>query len=160
LEVFVRVEDGFGDAFLARGDQVRGSLAEARHSTNGFGGQVEATHRVQHHHLERRCGRALFVESAHVDAIDIRVPMNDLVDRPLVPMKREDHWLVGGEQFHELVCGHAVRVIAGWEQPHQVDDIDHAYAQVGYQAAQPPRGGHGFEHRDVAGAAQHYLWLA
>ncbi len=80
------------------------------------------------HHLERRGGRALLVEAAHVEAVDVGVPVHDLVNRPLVAVEGEDDRLVRGEELDELRRGHAVRVIPGGEEPHQVDHVDDAHA--------------------------------
>ena len=56
--------------------------------------QVVAAHLVQHDHVERRRRGALLVEAAHVEALGIGTPVDDLVHRALVAMEGEDHRLV------------------------------------------------------------------
>ena len=57
------------------------------------------------------------------------------------------------------LSGQAVRVLALGLQAHQVDDVDHAHAQLGQVLAQQRRGGDRLERRDVAGAGQHDVGL-
>jgi len=143
------VRIGLGDPRLALRQQFRRAVVQARHAADRLRGQVEAAHLIQHDHLERRGGRALLVEPAHVDSVDVRLPVHYLVDRPLVAVEGEHDRLVRGEQLGELRLGRAVRVDVQREQPHQVDHVHHAHAQVRHVPAQVPGRGHRLHRRDV-----------
>src|SRR5262249_26334882 len=94
LQMLMGIRHRLLDPCLTVSDQPWRARAQARHATNRLRCQVEAAHCVEDNHLERRGGGALLVEAAHVDPIDIRVPMHDLVNRPLVAVERKDYWLV------------------------------------------------------------------
>ncbi len=57
--------------------------------------------------------------------------MHDLVDGALVAVEGEDHRLVRREQIDEVGLVHAVRVVVGREQGHQVHHVDHTHLQFG-----------------------------
>ena len=129
--------------------------AEAGHPVDHVHDEVVAVHVVEHDHVERRRGRALLLVAAHVQVAVVRPPVGQPVDQPRVAVVGEDHRPVGGEERVELRVGEPVRVLVLVLQPHQVDDVDEADAQVGQPLAQDRRGGQRLERRDVAGAAEH-----
>ena len=45
---------------------------------------------LQHDHVERRRGRALLVEAAHVEAVGVGPAVHELVDRARVAVEGED----------------------------------------------------------------------
>jgi hypothetical protein len=59
-----------------------------------------------------------------------RAPVGEAVDKPRIAVVREDHRPVGREDRIEVPVPHAVRVLLGRLQSHQVDHIDHAYPQL------------------------------
>jgi hypothetical protein len=82
------------------------------------------------------------------------------MDQPGIPVKREDHRLVAGEQGIEVVVAQAVRVLAGRLQLHQVDHVDHADLELGKVRAQNGHRGQGLEGRHVARAGHDQVGLA
>src|SRR6266536_2615450 len=84
---------------------VSGPRSEPRHAVDHVAHQVEAIEIIQHAHVERRRGGALF----------------------LVAMEGKDDRLVGGEQRVEIVIREAMRVLARGLQRHEIDYVDDAY---------------------------------
>ena len=68
--------------------------------------------------------------------------------------------LVRGEERVELAVGEAVRVLALGLEPHQVDDVDDAHAELGQVLAQERHRGQRLERRHVAAAGQDDVGLA
>src|SRR6185437_10688646 len=68
-------------------------------ATQSLGRQMKAAHVVEHHHVEGRGRRALLDETPHMKTFRVRTPVDHLMHRPLVSMKREDHMLAQGKQF-------------------------------------------------------------
>ena len=89
-----------------------------------------------------------------METVGVRVTVHELVDGPGVAVEREDHGAIGREVVVELEAVHAVRVIVGGEQAHEVDDVHDADPQVGKVPAKQPRRGDRLLGRDVAGAGQ------
>src|SRR5215216_2090601 len=123
LEVLPRVGDGPCDRRLALGDQGRGAIPRAR--TRGFPGaperlrrQVVAAHAVEDHHVERGRRSTLLGEAPDVEAVDVHVTVDDLVDGPLVAMEGEDDWLVSREEIDEARLVHPMRMELAREEGH------------------------------------------
>ena len=110
---------------------VGGPRPELRHAVDHVAHQVEAIEIVQHAHVERRRGGALFLVAAHMDVVVARAPVGQPVNEPRVAMEGEDDRLVGREQRVEIVIRETVRVLARGLQLHQIDDIDDADLQIG-----------------------------
>ena len=73
-----------------------------------------------------------------MEAVGVGPAVDELVDRPLVAVKGEDHGLSRREQLDER----ASVMPWGWcsrrEQRHQVDDVDDAHPQLRHVLPQPP----------------------
>ena len=75
------VSDRFLDLVFQISNQRSCPIAEARRPLECQCRQMEPAHIVQHDHIERGGGRALFVESAHVESLGIHPAVDDLVNR-------------------------------------------------------------------------------
>ena len=144
-----------GELVVAVRHQLLGLLGRAACSTQRLDHQVVAAHLVEHHHVERCCGRALFGEAAHVEASRMGTPVHQLVDRARVAVEAEHHVDVAREQLVELVVGESVRVIVLRQQHHQVHHVHHAHTQIRHPFAQQLRGGEDLLRRNVARAGEH-----
>ena len=109
----------------------RPRASRARGPVDHVDDQVVAVEVVEHHHVERRGGRAVLLEPVHVQAVVVAAPVGEPVDQPRVAVEGEDHRPVLGEEGVELAVGQPVRVLVVGQQPHEVDDVDDADAQVG-----------------------------
>ena len=109
---------------------VGGPRAERRHAVDHVHHQVVAVDVVQHGHVERCGGRALFLVTADVNVDVIRAPVRQAVDQPRIPVVGEDHRLVAREDLVELGILQTVRMLGGWLHPHQVDHVDHAHREL------------------------------
>jgi hypothetical protein len=98
-----------GGIATQQADAVACARAEPGHAVDHVHHQVEAVEVVEHHHVERRRGRALLLVAAHVEVVVVGAPVGQPVDQPRVAVVGEDHRLVGGEQRVELAsdspCG-------------------------------------------------------
>ena len=65
---------------------------------NGVDREMKAIEVVQHHDIERRCGRSLFFVPAHVQVVVVRPPVRQPVDQPRVAVIGEHDRSVGREQ--------------------------------------------------------------
>ena len=137
-----------------------GPAAELGYPVDHVHHQVEAVHVVEHEHVERRRRRALLLVAADVEVGVAVAAVGEAVDQPRVAVVGEDHRAVGGEERVELAVGQAVRVLGGLLQPHQVDDVDDAHAQVGQALAQDRRGGEDLDGRHVPGAGEDDVGIA
>src|ERR671919_167331 len=119
LEVLPRVGGGSCDRRLALGDQGRGAvLPLVRGAPKHLCGQVVTAHAVEDHHVERGRRSTLLGEAPDVEAVDVHVTVDDLVDGPLVAMEGEDDWLVRREEIDEARLVHPVRVELAREERH------------------------------------------
>src|SRR5215218_11416474 len=142
LQVLPGVGRGPGDRSLQLGDKGWGAVlrpASRIYALQGLRGQVVAAHAVEDDHVEGGRRGALLGEAANVEAVDVDVPMHDLVDRALVAVEGEDDLLVCGEELDEPRLAHAVRVELTREESHQVHDVDDADLELGGAIAQPVR---------------------
>src|SRR2546428_3241460 len=98
LEVGAAVELVASQGGPALLDQCGGLGERPAGATERFDAEVVATHAVQDHHVERRSRGALLVEPADVEPRGVRTAVDDLVDRPLVAVEREDDVDVAGEE--------------------------------------------------------------
>ncbi len=78
--------------------------------------------------------------------------MDDLMNGALVAMEGKYDRLIGGEQSDEVGFAHAVWMVLGREERHQVHDIHHAQLQLGDMLAQPVHRRQRLQRRHVAGA--------
>src|SRR5918993_1230710 len=142
LEVLPRVSLGPGDRSLQFGNQGRSTVVRPTFrpdTLQGLHRQVVAAHAVENDHVEWGRRGALLVEAANVEAVDIDVPVHDLVNRALVTVEGEDDLLVGGEELDEACLGHPMRVELPREEGHQIHDVDDAHLELGRMLAQPVR---------------------
>ena len=65
---------------------------------NGVDREMKAIEVVQHHDVERRCGRSLFLVPAHVQVVVVRPSVRQPVDQPRVAVIGEHDRSVGREQ--------------------------------------------------------------
>ena len=105
------VGPGLGALVLHQLADVAGPRSQARDPVDHVDHQVEAVQVVEHHHVERRGGRALFLVAAHVQVVVVGPPVGQAVDQPRVAVVGEDDRLVRGEERVELLVGQAVRVL-------------------------------------------------
>ena len=86
--------------------------AQLRHTIDYVHDKVESVDIVQHGHVERRCGRPLFLVSAYMKVAVARPAVRKAVNQPRVSVKREDDRLVLREERIEVPVGQTVRVLA------------------------------------------------
>src|SRR5215207_661692 len=162
LQVLPGVGRSPGDRSLQLGDQGRGAVLcpiSRIDALQGVHRQVVAAHAVQDNHVEGGRRGALLREAPNVEAVDVDVPVDDLVYRAPVAVEGEDDLLIGGEELDEARLAHAVRVKLAGEERHQVYDVDDADLELWSVLAQPVRRSDGLQGRDVAGAGQHDVGL-
>jgi hypothetical protein len=73
-------------------------------------------------HVEGGRRDALLGEAANLEAVDVDVPVHDLVDRSPVAVEGEGDLLVGDEELDEASLAHAVRVELARKERHEVHD--------------------------------------
>src|SRR5262249_6968916 len=139
---------------------VSGACPKLRNAVDHVAYQVEAIEIVQHAHVERRRGRALFLVAAHVDVVVARSAVGQPVNKRRVTVEGEDDRLVGGEQRVKIMIREAVRVLARRLQLHQIDDIDDADLQIRRVPSKEVDGGQGLQGRDVTAAGHYDIGLA
>ena len=87
-----------------------------------------------------------------------------LVDQPVdqrrIPVEREDHGPVSGEDGVEVRIGQPVRVSVRRLQRHQVDHVHHAHLHLRQLLAQQVDRRHRLQRRHVAGAGHHHVGRA
>ena len=118
---------------------------------------MEAGHPVQHHHVERGGGGPFLVVAADVEPPRVLATVQQRVQHVRVAVEGEDDVRVAREQVHELIPRHPVRVFLRIRDGEEIDDVDHAHAQLLRPLPQPVRRRNGFERRNVAGAAEHHV---
>src|SRR5665213_67369 len=121
--------------------RLRDPMAESRNTAGRIERELEAVQVVQHDHIERRRGRAFLLVAADMDVVVIVSAVGELVDHRGVAVKRENHRLVGREQFVEVLVFHAVRMLRLGLQHHQIHDIDDADSDIGIVRPQQCDGG-------------------
>src|SRR5215218_3447704 len=152
LQVLPGVGRGPGDRSLQLGDQGRGAVLRPAPRIDALQGvyrEVVAAHAVQDNHVEGGCRGALLGEAANVEAVDVDVPVHDLVYRAPVAVEGEDDLLVSGEELDKARLAHAVRVELAQKEGHQVYDVDDADLELWSVLAQPVRRCHGLQGWDV-----------
>jgi len=68
--------------------EIRGSGAQLGQAIDDILNQVKPIDLVQHHHVEWRRGRALFLVATHVQVAVVRPPIGEPVDQPRVAVGR------------------------------------------------------------------------
>src|SRR5450759_979017 len=154
------VGPGFGALVLHQLAYVTGPRGEARDSVDGGDHQMEAVQVVEHDHVERGGGRALFLVAADVDVVVAIAAVGQAMDEPRVAVIGEDDRLVRGEERVELLVRHAVRMFGLGLQTHQVDHVYYADLDVRQVLAHQVDGGQGLQCRDVAAAGHDDIRLA
>ena len=86
--------------------------AETGHAVDHVDHEVEAVEIVEHHHVERRRRRPLFLVPANVQVARVRAPVGQPVDQPRVAVVGEDDRPVAREQRVEVRVAQPVRVLA------------------------------------------------
>ena len=111
--------------------QRSGTLGQARHPVDDVHHEMETVEVVEHHHVKRRCGRALLLVTTHVNVWMVGAAVGQTVDQPGVPVVGEDHRPLGREQRVELRIWQPVGMLAVGLQTHQVNDVDEPHLQLG-----------------------------
>ena len=106
--------------------------------------QVEEAEVVQHCRVKWRGGRAFLLVTAHVNVGVIGAQVRQAVDEPRVAVVGENDRLVLRAQDVKRMVAHALRVLAGLLQLHQVDLVDDADFQTRDRSAQDGNGGERF----------------
>src|SRR6266700_4154281 len=88
------------DIFALR-NQIRRQSPYTRCSFHRLNRQVIAAHPIDHHHIKRRCRRPFFIKTAYMEARRMTAPMNNLMNRSLIPVKSKHYWLISCEMFHK-----------------------------------------------------------
>ena len=76
--------------------------AELRDAVDHVADQVEPVEVVEHHHVERRRGRAFFLVAADVEVVVVGAAIGQAVDQPGIAVVGEDDRLVRGEERVEI----------------------------------------------------------
>src|ERR1039457_1105187 len=82
--------------------------AEPRNSLYGIECELVAVEIVQRHHVERGCGGALLLITAHMEIVMVVPAVCELMNHGGIAMEGEDHRLIGREQFVEILVFHAM----------------------------------------------------
>jgi hypothetical protein len=98
-DVLLVLDQLLGDGLLGVG----GPGAQAGDAVDHLLHEVEAVHLVEHHHVERRGGRALLLVAAHVQVGMVGAAVGEPVDQPRVAVVGEDDRHVRGEQRVEVL---------------------------------------------------------
>ena len=104
------------------------------HATEGVHAQVVSAHAVPNDHVERCRRRPSFIKASHIEPLGSGPPVDELMDRPLVPAECEHHQRVAPEEVDEGRLVHAVEMGLGLEQGHEVHDVDHPHLQFRHAA--------------------------
>src|SRR5207244_7399057 len=64
--------------------------AKLRHAVDHVLDEMEAVEVVQHHHVERRGGRAFFLVAAHVEVLVVGAAIREPMNQPRVTVEGED----------------------------------------------------------------------
>ena len=137
-----------------------GTASLAGHSCEHIENKMEAIEVIHHRHVKRRCGRALFLVSAHVEIRVIGSPVCQPVDQPGIAVEREHYRLVGGEKKVERVVAEPVWMLALRLQRHEIDDIDEADAKCRKSLPQNCRGGKRLQRWHVTGTSDNNIRLS
>src|SRR3984957_16774515 len=156
LDVFAVIDQLVADLLFGIG----GPLAKLRHAIDDVADEMESVEVVDHAHIERRRGRALFLVAADMNVIVPRPPIGQAMDEPRIAVEGEDNWLVDCEERVEVTVGNAVRVLAPRLQRHHIDNVDDTDFQFGRVLAQELDGSQGFERRHVSATGHHDIRLA
>src|SRR5579863_8229920 len=142
---------------LAQGGRVG---TQPGHPVDHVHDEMETVEVVQHHHVERSGGRALFLVTADVHVGVVVPPVGEAVYEPGVAVVGEDHGPVSRENVVELPVGKAVRVLAFGLDAHEVDDVNNPDLERRQFLAQDVHGGERLQRRDVPTAAHDYIRVA
>jgi len=112
--------------------EVDAPVAGLRQAVDGVHHEVEAVQIVQHRHVEGRGDRALFLIAANVKVVVVRAAVGQPVES--APGKAWKAKMTGRsfvKSSSKSRCAQSVRMLGGWLQLHQIDDIDHADLRSG-----------------------------
>src|SRR5690349_15210901 len=115
LEICACVCDCVLDTLVQLGNERRNPTLRKRRMTERERSEMKAAHLVEYHHVERGRSRSLLDEPPNVEAPGVGSPVHYLMDGVPIAMECEDDRLALGEQLHEPVGAHAVRMNVGWE---------------------------------------------
>ena len=136
------------------------TFCEALDAIDGIPGEVETIHVIAHCHIERRCGRAFFLVTAHVKVGVILAAVCQAMDQPRIAVKSEDDRLIGRENGIEIPIAQSVRMFSGRLQGHEVHHINHSNPEIRNVLAEPVYRGQSFECGNIAAAGHHHIRLA
>src|SRR5579885_3442185 len=124
FQVFKRILMMFGEYVLALLDQWRSQGMDARSVPHSEHSELIATHSIKHNHIERcGCG-ALLVVAAHVETRGIRAPMDEIMDRAPIAVKRENNGSIFRKMFDKRIIIQAVWMLRREIECHQIDHVD------------------------------------
>src|SRR6185369_988703 len=103
---------------------------ELRNALNNIHHQMKTVEVIQYDHIERRCGRAFFLVTAHVQVVMIVSPVSETMNQPRITMKRKNDWLIRREERIERLVRQSMWMRALRLQRHQIDDVHHANPQL------------------------------
>ena len=83
---------------------VGSARAKGRHAINDVGDEMKTVQVVHHHHVERRRGRAFFLEAAHMEILVVGAPIREPMNQPRITMIGEDDRFVGRERARRNLC--------------------------------------------------------
>ena len=106
--MFAHIGMVFGEHVLAFFDERRSEIFHAAHVFQGQHDDVVAAHFVEDDHIERRGGRSLRVEAAHVEPFGVGASVNKLMHLTLVAVKGEDNGFIFREILDEYFVADTV----------------------------------------------------
>ena len=109
--------------------QIRMIFSHAGHMQQRSLRQMIAIEPVQHGHIKRRGGSALFVKSMHVKITMIITLISQTMDQPRIAVEGKDYRLVSGKQVLKLRLAFAMRMLLITLQRHQINNVYYAHAQ-------------------------------
>src|SRR5262249_60248904 len=115
LDMRLVIDEPCADRLLG----VSSPSSELRYAINHVADEMEAIEAIQHAHVERCRGGALFPVAAHVEVAMTLSPVSQSVNEPRIAVEGKDDRLVGREQRIEIVIRQAGRMLARRLQGHQ-----------------------------------------
>ena len=67
--------------------------------------EVKPVELIEHRHIERCGGRALFLVASDVEIRMVGAPVGETVNQPWVPVKGKNHRFIGGKDGIEIPIG-------------------------------------------------------
>src|SRR5437764_15004517 len=146
-----------GEQVVALRYQWWGKSSHACGSSHCLDTQMIATHMVEHDHIERRGGRSLFYEPAHMETRRVGSSVHDFMNSPRISVECKHHRLVFREMLDKGRIIHAMRMQERRVELHQIHDVDHAYLQFGQVMPQPPCRSYRLQGSNIPRTGQHHI---